>query len=70
MSNNLYITKYDFENICRTCLSRKDLNPLYEECFSPTSLVDMLMSCTVVKVSLNLSMVHIFLLLSILVCRS
>lgn len=48
---NLDITKYDFENICRTCLSKEDLKPLYEKCFPSTCITEMLMSCTFVKVS-------------------
>lgn len=44
MSKNLDITVNDFENICRTCLSREDLKPLYESML----LSDMLMSFTFV----------------------
>lgn len=51
MSNNCDITAYDFENVCRTCLSKEDLKHLYEKCSSPTCLVDMLRACTIVKVS-------------------
>lgn len=51
MYSDLDITINDFENICRTCLSKEDLKPLYEKCSQPTNLADRLMSCTFVKVS-------------------
>lgn len=52
MSNtNLEISKYDFESICRTCLSREDLEPLYENCIKSKCLADMLMYCTSLMVS-------------------
>lgn len=47
--NNLTIN--DFEAICRTCLSKGDLKPLYENCDEQTCLVEMLMTCTFVQVS-------------------
>lgn len=50
MSENIDITIYDFENICRTCLSRENLEALYEKYSRSTCLVDMLMSCTSLKV--------------------
>lgn len=59
MSNNLDITIYDFTNICRTCLSREDLKPLYDKCLPSTNLIDMLMTFTVVKVSVYLKMLKI-----------
>lgn len=51
MSNNHENQEYDFENICRTCLSTENLKPLYEKCYQLTCLIDMLMSCTLIKVS-------------------
>lgn len=40
----------DFVKVCRTCLSEKELLPLFETCSNSVCLVEMLMSCTFVQV--------------------
>lgn len=52
MTNSDNLSIYDFGKICRTCLKEVDnLKPLYVMCSKQTCLIEMLMSCTLIRVS-------------------
>lgn len=53
VANDL-ITTQNFWNICRTCMSEGDLQPLFEDCSSDACLIEMFMSCTLVQVGIVL----------------
>lgn len=50
----------DFVKVCRTCLSEKELLPLYGTCSNSVCLVEMLMSCTFVQVYYYLQIYDLF----------
>lgn len=47
---NDIITTQNFWNICRTCMSEGDLQPLFEDCSNDACLIEKFMSCTLVQV--------------------
>lgn len=50
MTSSEIIPIDDFGKICRTCLKEDDLKPLYQMCLKQTCVIEMLMSCTFIRV--------------------